>query len=67
MAKVDYMAGPAFLIVSEKWWQGLSPDEQKAAFEAAREAGDLERKLNREAEAEQIKLMQDKGLVVSQA
>lgn len=65
MAKVDYMAGPAFLIVSEKWWQGLSPDEQKAAFEAAREAGDLERKLNREAEAEQIKLMQDKGLVVS--
>jgi tripartite ATP-independent transporter DctP family solute receptor len=65
MAKVDYMAGPAFLIVSERWWRGLGPDEKKAAMDAAREARDLERKLNTEAEAEQIKLMQEKGLIVT--
>ncbi len=65
MAKVDYMAGPAFLIVSEKWWSSLSPDQQKAALDAAREARDFERKLNTEEEAKQIKLMQEKGLIVT--
>jgi TRAP-type transport system periplasmic protein len=65
MAKVDYMAGPAFLIVSEKWWQSLGPAERQAALEAAREARDLERKLNSAAEVEQLKLMQAKGLIVT--
>ena len=65
MAKVDYMAGPAFLIVSEKWWQGLSADERKAAQEAATEARDFERKQNSEAEAQQLKLMEEKGLTVT--
>lgn len=65
MAKVDYMAGPAFLIVSEKWWQSLTPDEQKAAREAAEESKKLERRLNGEAEGEQLELMKAAGLQVS--
>lgn len=65
MVEVSYMAGPAFLIVSEKWWKSLTPEQQKAALDAAREARDLERKLNTEAEGKQVKLMQDKGLIVN--
>jgi len=65
MVNVDYMAGPAFLIISEKWWKSLSPADQKNALAAAQEARDFERKLNAEAETEQLKLMQEKGLVVN--
>lgn len=65
MVDVSYMAGPAFLIVSERWWKSLNANQQKAALEAAREARDIERKLNNEAEGKQVKLMQDKGLIVN--
>jgi tripartite ATP-independent transporter DctP family solute receptor len=65
MVDVSYMAGPAFLIISERWWKSLTPAQQKAALEAAQEARDLERKLNSEAEGKQVKLMQDKGLIVN--
>lgn len=66
MAKVDYMAGPAFLVVSERWWQSLTPEQQEIAVAAANEAKELERRLNQEAEQANIEEMKEKGLQITE-
>lgn len=66
MAKVDYMAGPAFFVVSERWWNSLSDTHKQIVTEAMSEAKALQRKLNQEAEANNLKEMAAEGLQITE-
>lgn len=66
MAKVDYMAGPAFFVVSERFWQGLSDENKKIFADAMNEAKALERTLNQKSEDKDLADMQAQGLMISE-
>jgi len=53
------------MVISEKVWRGLAPQQQDAMRRAAQEARDFERKLNRESEADALAALKARGMVVS--
>jgi tripartite ATP-independent transporter DctP family solute receptor len=53
------------MLLSEKVWRTLSPQQQQAMRRAARETRDFERRLNRESEAEALAALKGKGMVVA--
>ncbi|MDQ0044337.1 TRAP transporter substrate-binding protein [Variovorax boronicumulans] len=54
------------LLVSKKFWDKLSPTEQKILTEAAREAGAYERKFNRDASEKTRKEIEAKGMKINE-
>ncbi len=59
-----HLLGLAFMVVSEDWFQSLSPEDQEAALKAGREATFAARGTVRYAESLAIKTLQDVGVQV---
>ena len=53
------------VLFSKKTWDRLNADEQKVLSEAAREATDFQRKLNRERQVAFVKVAPSKGMLVN--
>jgi tripartite ATP-independent transporter DctP family solute receptor len=54
------------LLVSKKFWDKLSPVEQKILRDGAKEAGDYERKVNRDASEATRKEIEAKGMKINE-
>ena len=52
-------------VMSKKTWDKLTPDQQQVVKEESKKAGDFMRKTLRDAEADQIKKLQDLGMQVT--
>ena len=57
---------PAPVLVGKKYWEKLTPDEQKILQESCLEARDFERKVNREQAAKVLADLKAKGMVFSE-
>ena len=56
---------PFLVLVSKKFWDKLTPDEQKIMQDACIEARDYQRKTNREANARILEQLRSKGMQVN--
>ena len=63
LTKIVY--DPLVVLFSKKTWDRLNADEQKVLGDAAREATEYERKLNRETEVAMVKNSPKKGMAVN--
>ncbi|GGB01197.1 ABC transporter substrate-binding protein [Brucella endophytica] len=61
----NHVYSPWVMLVSKKWWDGLSPDEQKILKEAAISSRDFERKDTREQSAKALEQLKAAGMEVS--
>ncbi len=64
---VELFQTPGALMISEKYYQSLPPDLQKAIQDAADEAIPYQRKVFREADAEILARLKSKGVIVEHA
>ena len=53
------------VMASKKWWDTLSPDEQKAVTDAVLETRPYQRKLNNDADTEAVASLKGKGMQVN--
>ena len=60
-----HVYSPWIVLVSKKWWDGLSADEKKALEESAAASREFERKDSREASIKAIDFLKDKGMQVT--
>jgi TRAP-type transport system periplasmic protein len=58
-----YTANP--VVISKRTWDRMSPQEQKIIQDSAREAGEYQRKLSREASANARKELEAKGMQIN--
>lgn len=61
----NHVYSPWVILVSKKWWDGLSPDEQKILKEAAISSRAFERKDTREQSAKALEQLKASGMEVS--
>ncbi|WCK56409.1 TRAP transporter substrate-binding protein [Aneurinibacillus sp. Ricciae_BoGa-3] len=61
----NHVYNPMGLVMSKKFFDSLTPEEQKIVKEAGVEAANLQRKLNREKNAEFYQTLVDKGMKVT--
>ena len=61
----NHVYSPWILLVSKKYWDGLSKDEQKVLMDAAKASRDFERKDTREASAKALTELRAKGMQFS--
>lgn len=66
LTKTNHVYNPMGLVVSKKFFDQLSPDEQKILQEAGLEASSYQRKLNREKGEEYLKVLEDNGMVITE-
>jgi tripartite ATP-independent transporter DctP family solute receptor len=66
LTKTNHVYNPMGLVVSKKFFDQLSTDEQKILREAALEASSTQRKLNREKSKEYLKTLEDNGMVITE-
>lgn len=57
---------PATILTSLNVWNSLSPEDQKIFSEAAKEAGNAAREYNNNNEAEQLKVIKENGMEVTE-
>jgi tripartite ATP-independent transporter DctP family solute receptor len=62
----NHVYSPWIVMVSKKWWDGLSKDEQKILLDAARASRDFERKDTREEGAKALADLKAKGMQVNE-
>lgn len=62
----NHVYSPWIVLVSKKWWDGLSKDEQKVLNDAARLSRDFERKDTREEAAKAVADLKAKGMQVNE-
>ena len=62
----NHVYSPWIVMVSKKWWDGLSKDEQKVLLDAARASRDFERKDTREEGAKALADLKAKGMQVNE-
>lgn len=62
----NHVYSPWIVLVSKKWWDGLSKDEQKILSDAAKAARDFERKDTREEGAKALADLKAKGMQVNE-
>lgn len=62
----NHVYSPWIVLVSKKWWDGLSQDEQKILAEAAIASRDFERKDTREQSQKALEELKAKGMGVSE-
>lgn len=62
----NHVYSPWIVLVSKKWWDGLSKDEQKVLADAARASRDFERKDTREEAAKALADLKGKGMQVNE-
>ena len=63
VSATNHVYSPWILLVSKKYWDGLSKDEQKVLMDAARASREFERKDTRDASAKALAELQEKGMV----
>jgi TRAP-type transport system periplasmic protein len=62
----NHVYSPWIVLVSKKWWDGLSKDEQKVLMDAARTSRDFERKDTREEAARALADLKGKGMQINE-
>jgi len=62
----NHVYSPWIVTVSKKWWDGLSPAEQKILTDAARASRDFERKDTREEAVRALAELKAKGMQVNE-
>ncbi len=62
----NHVYSPWIVLVSKKWWDGLSKDEQKVLNDAAKLSRDFERKDTREEAAKAVADLKAKGMLVNE-
>ena len=62
----NHVYSPWIVLVSKKWWDGLSKDEQKVLSDAARISRDFERKDTRAEAAKALGELKAKGMQVNE-
>lgn len=66
LSVTNHVYSPWIVLVSKKWWDGLSKDEQKVLMDAARASRDFERKDTREEAGRALAELRAKGMVVNE-
>jgi tripartite ATP-independent transporter DctP family solute receptor len=66
LAITNHQYNPQAVIISKKFWDGLSADEKKILADAAQEAAIYQRKVNREAMGAALASLKKKGMQVSE-
>jgi tripartite ATP-independent transporter DctP family solute receptor len=62
----NHVYSPWIVLVSKKWWDGLSKDEQKVLADAAKASRDFERKDTREEGAKALADLKAKGMQINE-
>jgi len=62
----NHVYSPWIVMVSKKWWDGLSKDEQKVLMDAARASRDFERKDTRAEAGRALGDLKAKGMVINE-
>jgi len=62
----NHVYSPWIVLVSKKWWDGLSKDEQKVLTDAAQASRDFERKDTRDEAAKALAELKAKGMQVNE-
>ena len=62
----NHVYSPWIVLVSKKWWDGLSKDEQKVLADAAKVSRDFERKDTRDEAAKALAELKAKGMQVNE-
>lgn len=65
LAMTGHFYSPAILLISEKFFQGLTPEQQKIIVEAGKAARDYERKLSMEADQKLEAELKKQGMTVT--
>lgn len=65
LTKTGHAYNPMGLVVSKKFFDQLSPEQQSILKEAGLEASAYQRKLNREKSEEYLKTLKDHGMVIT--
>ena len=66
LSVTNHVYSPWIVLVSKKWWDGLSKDEQKVLMDAARASRDFERKDTRDEAGKALAELRAKGMVVNE-
>ncbi len=66
LSVTNHVYSPWIVLVSKKWWDGLSKDEQKVLMDAARASRDFERKDTREEAGRALAELKAKGMQVNE-
>lgn len=66
VSNTKHIYSPFVFLMSKKFYDGLTDEQQKIVKEAAVEAGKYERKLNREANAKYLKKLQEEGMTFTE-
>ncbi len=66
LSVTNHVYSPWIVLVSKKWWDGLSKDEQKILADAARASRDFERKDTRDEGAKALADLKAKGMQVNE-
>ena len=66
LSVTNHVYSPWIVLVSRKWWDGLSKDEQKILSDAAKSSRDFERKDTRDEGAKALADLKSKGMQVNE-
>ena len=66
LSVTNHVYSPWIVLVSRKWWDSLSGDEQKVLADAARASRDFERKDTREEAGRALAELRAKGMAVNE-
>ncbi len=66
LSVTNHVYSPWIVLVSKKWWDGLSKDEQKVLMDAAQASRDFERKDTREEAGKALADLKAKGMQINE-
>jgi TRAP-type transport system periplasmic protein len=66
LSVTNHVYSPWIVLVSKKWWDGLSKDEQKVLLDAAVTSRDFERKDTRAEALTAVSALKAKGMIVNE-
>jgi TRAP-type transport system periplasmic protein len=66
LSVTNHVYSPWIVLVSKKWWDGLSKDEQKVLMDAAKASRDYERKDTREEAGKALAELKTKGMQINE-
>ena len=66
LSVTNHVYSPWIVLVSKRWWDGLSKDEQKILLDAAKASRDFERKDTREEAGRALAELRAKGMQVNE-
>ncbi len=66
LSVTNHVYSPWIVLVSKKWWDGLSRDEQKVLLDAAKASRDFERRDTREEASKALAELKAKGMEINE-